>query len=73
MSIFSDYKCGAMSDREFHNACVHMNAEDRWEREHEFDEEQTCGLCVCFGTDACVRLNAEEDDEICDFFVEVEE
>ena len=38
MSIFSDYKCGALSEVEFHNACVEMNARDRWEREHEFDD-----------------------------------
>ena len=37
MSIFSDYKVGALSDVEFHNACVEMNARDRWEREHEYD------------------------------------
>ena len=40
MSIFSDYKVGALSDLEFHNACVEMNARDRWEREHEFDAEE---------------------------------
>ena len=28
MSIFSDYRVGAMSDIEFHNAGVRMNAED---------------------------------------------
>ena len=38
MSIFSDYKVGALSDVEFHNACVEMNAQDRWEREHEYDD-----------------------------------
>ncbi len=38
MSIFSEYKCGAISDVEFHNACVEMNAQDRWEREHEYDD-----------------------------------
>ena len=40
MSIFSDYEIGALSDVEFHNACVEMNARDRWEREHEYDEEE---------------------------------
>ena len=35
MSIFSDYKVGALSDVEFHNACVEMNARDRWERDQE--------------------------------------
>lgn len=38
MSIFSDYAVGALSDVEFHNACVEMNAQDRYEREHEYDE-----------------------------------
>ena len=40
MSVFSDYKCGAISDIEFHNACVEMNAKDRWEREHMYDDDQ---------------------------------
>lgn len=39
MSIYSDYKVGAMDDIEFHNACVRENMIDRYEREHEFDEE----------------------------------
>lgn len=39
MSIYSDYKCGAMDDVEFHNACVEENDQDRWEREHEYDED----------------------------------
>ena len=39
MSIFSDYKVGALSDVEFHNACVEMNARDRYEREHIDDWE----------------------------------
>ena len=30
MSIFSDYKVGALSDVEFHNACVEMNARERY-------------------------------------------
>lgn len=38
MSIYSDYKVGALSEVEFHNACVEMNARDRWDREHEYDE-----------------------------------
>lgn len=37
MSIYSDYKVGAMDDVEFHNACVEENMRDRWEREHEYD------------------------------------
>lgn len=29
MSIYSDYKVGAMSEVEFHNACVTENLKDR--------------------------------------------
>ena len=39
MSIFSDYKVGALSEVEFHNACVEMNAQDRWEREFFFEPD----------------------------------
>ena len=38
MSVFSDYERGYLSEVEYHNACVEMNAQDRWEREHEFDD-----------------------------------
>ena len=44
MSIFSDYAVGALSEVEFHNACVEMNARDRWEREHmyeDYDDEES--------------------------------
>ena len=30
MSIYSDFKCEAMSEAEFHNACARMNREDRY-------------------------------------------
>lgn len=40
MSIFSDYKVGAMSDEEYEMACTRMNNQDRYEREHEFDEDE---------------------------------
>ena len=40
MSIFSDYRVGALDEVEFHNACVEENARDRWEREHEYDDEE---------------------------------
>lgn len=49
MSIFSDYKCGALSDEEFRSACAEMNRQDRWEREHEFEddeEEEQKGMCL---------------------------
>ena len=38
MSIFSDHKVGAISDWEFEQECRRMNREDRYEREHEFDD-----------------------------------
>lgn len=40
MSIFSDYACGAMSDEDYRMSCVRMNNQDRYEREHEFDEDE---------------------------------
>lgn len=38
MSIFSDYKVGAISDWEFEQEGRRMNREDRWERERMYDE-----------------------------------
>ena len=38
MSIFSDYAVGAMTDEEYRDECIRMNLQDRYEREHEFDE-----------------------------------
>lgn len=39
MSIFSEYKVGLLTDEEFANECAKMNNKDRWEQEHEFDDE----------------------------------
>lgn len=33
ISIFSDYKCGALTDEQFENECRRMNRRDRIERE----------------------------------------
>ena len=44
MSIFSDYKVGALSDWEFEQEGRRMNREDRWEREHEYDDERISKL-----------------------------
>lgn len=33
MSIFSDYKVGALSDWEYEQECRRMNREDRYERD----------------------------------------
>ena len=41
MSIFSDYKVGASDDYEFIESCKQMDRQDRYEREHEFDEEDS--------------------------------
>jgi len=41
MSIFSDYKVGALSDWEFEQEAARMNREDRWEREHMYDDLET--------------------------------
>ena len=57
MSIFSDYAVGALSEVEFHNACVEMNAQDRWEREHEYDD-----LEIDDGYDEYESEDDEEDD-----------
>lgn len=43
MSIFSDYKCGAMDYDEFKQACARMNAEDRYDREHMCDDDDDEG------------------------------
>ena len=40
MSIFSDYKCGAMSDDEYKDACIRMNLQYRYEQEHLYDEDE---------------------------------
>ena len=40
MSIFSDHENGYMDDYEFEQECRRMNRQDRYEREHEFDEEE---------------------------------
>lgn len=40
MSIYSDYKVGALSDDEYDSLCAWENRRERYEREHEDDEEQ---------------------------------
>jgi hypothetical protein len=37
MSIYSDYKVGAISREEFDNYGEIENRRDRWERAHEYD------------------------------------
>ena len=31
MSIYSDYKCGALTDEEFKALCIHENEKDRYD------------------------------------------
>lgn len=43
MSIFSDYRVGALSDEEYRDECACMNRQDRWENEHECEDEEYDG------------------------------
>lgn len=56
MSIFSDYECGAMSDVEFHNECVRMNAENRDDQDCECDDD--CEHCIWT---ECPKEEGEEE------------
>ena len=47
MSIFSDYKVGALTDEEFHNECVKMNMQDRYEQEHMYDDDEDDEDMMC--------------------------
>lgn len=40
MSVYSDYKVGALSETEYHNLCVEENARERYEREYIDDFER---------------------------------
>ena len=40
MSIYSDYKCGAITWEEFRRECARENREDRYYRDHQFDDVQ---------------------------------
>lgn len=55
MSIFSDHECGALSDFEFDQECRRMNRQDRYEREHLYDEEWNSDKC-----DTCAHLIERE-------------
>ena len=39
MSIFSDFKVGALSEQEYRDECIRMNREDRYERERMYETE----------------------------------
>ena len=55
MSIFSDHECGALSDFEFDQECRRMNRQDRYEREHLYDEDWNSDKC-----DKCIHLIERE-------------
>ena len=40
MSIFSDYEYGAMSYEEFREECKRMDRQEKYEREHQFDDNE---------------------------------
>ena len=44
MSIFSDYKCGALTKEEFESECAAMNNKERYEESHmnDYDEYEYC-------------------------------
>ena len=39
MSIYSDYKHGALTQEEFRSACAEINRKEAWNIEHGYDEE----------------------------------
>ena len=53
MSIFSEYRVGALSDIEFHNACMRMNRE---ERDYVDEWEQ-------YADDLTIDLDSEDENE----------
>ena len=59
MSIFSDYKCGALTREEFESECAAMNNRDRWEQAHIYDK--------CDEYEECWQLGEykEQDCEEC--------
>lgn len=38
MSIYSDYKCGALTWKEFRRECARENREDRFYQEHQYED-----------------------------------
>lgn len=57
MSIFSDYKCGALTDEQFENECRRMNRRDNIEREMIVTSlEEMCDLM-------CGSAEEEQEDE----------
>ena len=66
MSIYSDYECGAMTEREFRNACARENNEDRYEREYGSYYKCPYTGSVCCGwecSECSVYLEEHTEDE----------
>ena len=58
MSMYSDYKVGALSDVEFHNLCVEENMRER------YYEERLNDRLYCqndFNQDECIECASYED------------
>ena len=84
MSIYSDYKCGAMTETEFHNACVTENMKERAYFEDLYYGEPTehqCCTCIFhkYATrpeekDICICIydendfNVVEETDTCDLW-----
>ena len=80
MSIFSDHECGALSDFEYDQECRRMNRQDRYEREHLYDDpdypnpesdewcEAHCPKCVHYSEkETNGQIWAECDDVWCEY------
>lgn len=59
MSIFSDYKVGALTDEQYYNACVTMNLQDSYEQEHMYDDKEE-------GDDEDDYDDDDEEDHMCE-------
>lgn len=72
MSMYSDYKCGAMTETEFHNACVRENLKEHESFEdfckYELNPDKMCQTCIFhkYATrpeekDICICIYDEND------------
>lgn len=54
MSIYSDYKCGALTEDEYRNECARENRKDRIQREMVVESlEEMCDLMCGAPEDDC--------------------
>lgn len=61
MSMYSDYKVGALSDVEFHNLCVEENMRERYNEEHLYDSMPWLYCQNDFNQDECMECASYED------------